>query len=261
MSIVGRLSLIAGLALAVPIVAFAQANDAALKQEVNAADAAYWKAYNSCDYAKLDALTAENVEFYHDKGGTVMGRAALTDSVRKNICGDPNGAVLREAGPKDTQTFLLNRGPEVYGALVGGQHQFFAIPKAGGKIPTGTARFQTLWLRKDNAWIMSRVFSYDHQPAAYTNERKAVKLSSAELEQFTGSYQARIQPLFVFKRDGGNLSVDVQGRPNTFYPMSKTSFFLKEMDIVVDFKPATGGKSAGFSVRQNGALIDEAVRQ
>lgn len=46
--------------------------------EVQAADAAYWKAYNSCDYAALDALTAEDVEFYHDQGGITRGRADLT---------------------------------------------------------------------------------------------------------------------------------------------------------------------------------------
>jgi hypothetical protein len=59
------------IALTVPMLSFAQTNPVLLA-EVKTADAAYWKAYNDCDYATLDKLTAENVEFYHDQGGVTM---------------------------------------------------------------------------------------------------------------------------------------------------------------------------------------------
>ncbi|MFP5391481.1 MAG: nuclear transport factor 2 family protein [Gammaproteobacteria bacterium] len=253
--------LIAALATALPLASFAQA-PAALEKDVKAAEAAYWKAYNDCDYAKLDALTAEDVEFYHDKGGMTNGRAALTDAVRKNICGNPAVAVRRDAAAKDVQAFMLERGPEVYGALITGQHRFTNVPKSGGaEVPTDRARYTMLWLRKDNAWKLSRVVSYDHQPIPFESTQKAVTLSAAELDAFAGSYAAHMQPVLVFKRAGANLSVDVGGRPMTLYPLGKTTFFMKEQPIEVEFKPAVGGKSPGFVVRQNGAPVDEGVRQ
>lgn len=245
-----------------PLPSLAQANPAAIEEEVAVAYAAYWKAYNSCDYAALDALTAEDVEFYHDKGGIINGRAELTNSVRNNICGNPSVAIRRDASAKDAQTFLLSRGPEVYGALVSGQHKFFMVPKAGGaEAPDGTARFSMLWLHKDKAWKLARVVSYDHQPVPYENKRKAISLSPGQLDKFTGSYGAKMQDVLVFKRAGGNLSVVVGGRPMTLYPLNKTTFFLKEQDVLVEFKTAASGNSPGFVVRQNGAQIDEGVRQ
>lgn len=103
--------------------------------------------------------------------------------------------------------------------------------------------------------------SYDHQPAVKAGERKAVQLSAAELDGYVGRYAAKIQPVLVFQRAGGNLSVDVGGNAVTLYPMSATTFFMKERDIVVEFQPAANGKSPGFLVVENGAPVDEGVRQ
>lgn len=52
-----------------------------------ALDAALFDSYNKCDLEKFASFFVDNVEFYHDQGGVTLGRAALTDSVRKNICG------------------------------------------------------------------------------------------------------------------------------------------------------------------------------
>src|SRR3954470_10455310 len=52
-----------------------------------ALDAALFDAYNKCDLEKFASFFDDNVEFYHDQGGVTSGRAALTDSVKKNICG------------------------------------------------------------------------------------------------------------------------------------------------------------------------------
>lgn len=240
----------------------ASADSATMQAEVQAADAAYWNAYNSCDYVALDALTAEDVEFYHDLGGITHGRAALTGSVRDNICADKDAAVRRDAAPAEVQAFLLQRRGEVYGALVTGQHHFFRVMRANGAaVPTDNARFSALWMRQDKGWKLSRVVSYDHQPVGQPSSRKAVQLNAADLDSYTGSYAAKIQPVLVFQRAGANLSVEVGGRPITLYPQSATSFFMKERDIVVDFKPAANGKSPGFVVLENGAQVDEGVRQ
>lgn len=250
----------AAVAVLLPRVALADA--AAVQAEVQAADTAYWQAYNHCDYKTLDSLTAENVEFYHDLGGITLGRTELTGSVRDNICHDKDAAVRRDAKPDEVQTFLLHRGGETYGALVTGQHHFFRVIKANGAVvPTDNARFSALWIKQDKGWKLSRVVSYDHQPAVRPVERKTVALSAADLDAYAGTYAANIQPVLVFQRAGGNLSVEVGGRPVTLYPQSATSFFMKERDIVVQFQPAASGKSPGFTVLENGAPVDEGVRK
>jgi ketosteroid isomerase-like protein len=240
----------------------ASADTTAVQAEIKAADDAYWKAYNNCDYKVLDALTAEDVEFYHDLGGITHGRADLTGSVRDNICSDKEASVRRDVKPDETQTFLLRRGNEVYAALLTGQHHFFRVMKANGAaVPTGNARFSMLWRKQDTGWKLSRVMSYDHQPVAQGGERKVVQLSAADLDSYAGRYAAKIQPVLVFQRAGDNLSVEVGGNAVTLYPMSATKFFMKERDIVVDFKTAANGKSPGFVVLENGAPVDEGTRQ
>lgn len=233
-----------------------------IQADIHAADAAYWQAYNNCDYKALNALTAEDVEFYHDLGGITRGRADLTGSVRDHICSHVDASIRRDAAPQETQTFLLRRGNDVYAALVTGQHHFVRVMKANGAaVPTEDARFSALWLKQDKGWKLSRVISYDHQAVAPAGERKAIALSAAELDSYTGRYTAKIQSILVVQRAGGNLSVEVGGNPVTLYPMSATKFFMQGRDIVVDFKRAANGQSPGFVVLENGALVDEGTRQ
>ncbi|QCP10214.1 DUF4440 domain-containing protein [Pseudoduganella umbonata] len=249
---------LAAIALTAPAL-MAHANPGLLA-EVKTADAAYWKAYNDCDYAALDKLTAENVEFYHDQGGVTNGRAALTDSVRKNICGRrPAVAVTRSAQEKDVQIFLLNRGPDVYGALVTGKHAFAEGPVGSRVAPVGQALYSTLWLRgADKGWTISRVISYDHKPIP--NDSQAIELSAAELDRFVGSYSSGMQKSLDVKRDGGNLSVEVEGRAVTLYPKGANTFFMKERQIEVEFNAGPDGKVSGHVVRANGQPVDQGKR-
>ena len=249
---------LAAIALTVPVLA-AHANPGLLA-EVKAADAAYWKAYNDCDYAALDRLTAENVEFYHDRGGVTNGRAALTESVRKNICGRrPAVAVTRTAQDKDVQIHLLNRGPDVYGALVTGKHAFAEGPVGTQVAPDGQALYSTLWLRgADKAWTISRVISYDHKPIP--NGSQAIELSPAALDRFAGSYSSGMQKSLEFKRVDGNLSVEVEGRAVTLYPKSANIFFMKERPIEIEFQSGADGKVTGHVVRANGQPVDQGKR-
>ncbi|GGX80085.1 DUF4440 domain-containing protein [Massilia dura] len=248
---------LAAIGFATPLLAFANPG---LLAEVKAADAAYWKAYNSCDYAALDALTAENVEFYHDVAGSLTGRAALTDSVRKNICGDATLAIRRTAQEKDGQAYLLHRGPDVYGAVLTGRHEFTNSRNGGAAVPVGEALYTMLWLRENKGWKLSRALSYEHKPLQNPDTPAAVTLSAAELDRFAGSYSAKAQPVFVLKREGGNLTVDVGGRPWTLYPKSANTFFIKGRNIEVEFKPPVDGKIPGFIVREDGQQVDEGKR-
>src|SRR2546429_9812339 len=62
------------------------------------------------------SFLAEDVEFYHDQGGVTLGRAALTESVKNNIC----GKVTRELVPGSLQVYYMKG----FGAVEIGVHRF-----------------------------------------------------------------------------------------------------------------------------------------
>jgi hypothetical protein len=125
----------------------------------------FWSAYNDCAVASMPALIAEDVEFYHDRGGVTLGRDALVESVRKNLCSNPDYRIRREEVAGTVRVFTLKKEGVVYGAVVSGEHTFDIVEKGKPPVRDGLARFTTLWLLRDGAWRMSRVLSYDHGPA------------------------------------------------------------------------------------------------
>jgi ketosteroid isomerase-like protein len=119
-------------------------------------DAALFDAYNKCDLDKFAALFDENVEFFHDQGGVTLGRAALTDSVKKNVC----GKVTRELVPGTLKVYPMKG----YGILEFGVHRFHH-PGHEDTEGVGEGQFVHLWQFKDGAWKVTRAISYDHHSA------------------------------------------------------------------------------------------------
>lgn len=127
-----------------------------LDQTITALDTALFDGYNKCDLAKFASFIDDQVEFYHDEGGVTLGQAALTESVKKNIC----GTTTRELVPGTLQIYYMKG----YGAVEVGIHRFHhpGHPEIGD----GEGRFVHLWHYKDGAWKVTRVLSYDHHAAA-----------------------------------------------------------------------------------------------
>src|SRR5215467_5060754 len=84
-------------------------NQQELDKAITALDAALFDSYNRCDLEKFSGFIADDVEFYHDQGGVTLGRAALAESVKKNIC----GKVTRELVPGTMRVFYMKG----YGAI------------------------------------------------------------------------------------------------------------------------------------------------
>ena len=119
-------------------------------------DAALFDSYNHCDLEKFASFMDENVEFYHDQGGVTLGRAALTESVKKNIC----GKVTRELVPGSLKVYHMKD----YGFVEMGVHRFHH-PGHDDTEGVGEGQFVHLWQCKDGAWKVTRVISYDHHAA------------------------------------------------------------------------------------------------
>jgi hypothetical protein len=122
-----------------------------------ALDAALFDAYNRCDLAKFESFFVDDVEFYHDQGGVTLGKAALTESVKKNIC----GKVTRELVQGSLKVYHMKG----YGFVEMGVHRFHH-PGHDDTEGVGEGQFIHLWQYKDGAWKVTRVISYDHQAAA-----------------------------------------------------------------------------------------------
>ena len=117
-------------------------------------DAALFDAYNRCDLEKFASLLADDIEFYHDHGGVTRGSKALTESVRKNIC----GKTTRELVPESLEVYPMDN----YGAIEIGVHRFHH-PGAPTE-PVGEGRFIHLWQydKSKSTWKVTRVMSFDH---------------------------------------------------------------------------------------------------
>ena len=132
-------------------------NQAELDKAITTLDASLFDAYNRCDLEKFASFIADDVEFYHDQGGITLGKANLTESVKKNICGN----TTRELVPGTLQVYYMKG----YGALETGVHRFHH-PGHEDTEGVGEGKFIHLWQYKDGAWKITRVISYDHHAAA-----------------------------------------------------------------------------------------------
>jgi hypothetical protein len=154
--------------LLAPCAVFAQPAGAAWETEARQFDAAYWQAFNSCNVAKLTDMNTDDLEFYHDKGGLMKGKAAFAEAVSKNICGRPDAGVRREEVAGSMKFYPMHAGGKLYGAIVSGEHRFYEVPRKGAEVLTGQARFTHMLLLTDGVWKVARVLSFDHgrPPAA-----------------------------------------------------------------------------------------------
>jgi ketosteroid isomerase-like protein len=158
---VSTLALVLGTVLRVGAAEVAGDVSAAVRER----DAAFWKAYNACDVKAMAEYFTEDVEFYHDRGGPTIGHPAFVASLRKDLCGNPDFRIRREAVDGSVHVFPMKKADAVYGAVLSGEHVFYVNEKGKPEFLDGRAKFTHLWTVKGGVWKMSRVLSYDHGPA------------------------------------------------------------------------------------------------
>lgn len=132
-------------------------------RDARAADQAYWDAYNHADPDKMNVWLAPDVEFYHDRGGKLIGKKAL--SVANEVMKTATVKLRREAVPGSVHFFPLRQGENLYGVFVTGEHRFYARPPGEAEKLVGQANFSQLMLLQGKEWRITRVFSYEHADA------------------------------------------------------------------------------------------------
>ncbi|WP_089660882.1 nuclear transport factor 2 family protein [Christiangramia echinicola] len=93
-----------------------QAQDQNLEDQILEKDAIFWKAYNSCDIPAMNNFLAEDIEFYHDKGGIELGSEKLNEGLKKGVCQTGKNHLRREAISESIEVFPLMNNNAIYGS-------------------------------------------------------------------------------------------------------------------------------------------------
>jgi len=242
---------------------YSQKTHAQTEQQVTATilhlDSLFWNAYNSCDTGKFKNFFTNDVEFYHDKGGATFGIQALVASFNKNLCGNSDFRLRREAVEGTVKVYPLKKSEEIYGAVISGEHVFYIIQKGKPELLDGQASFTHLWLLKNGEWKMARVLSYNHHAADYVNKRKEIKLDENKLDKLTGIYKGSQTGEIKIQREDNHLLMLIGEKKYIIFPETDTTFFSKERDLTFEFVKDGTNKISKMIVREKGVIAEEAI--
>ena len=257
MSALSRIRLILALLLALPFPLLAQSQQDPLSATILKEDASFWDAYNRCDVEKMSQFFWPDIEFYHDKGGPTIGLEPFVETLRKNLCGNPNFRLRREAIPETVKVFALQKNGITYGAVLSGEHYFYINDSGKPEYLDGQAKFFHVWLLKDGTWKMARVVSYDHHTPPYENKRKETALAPEVLDQYVGKYDAPKSGTLVVVRNNNLLLLKIGDKQYRLHPESESVFFTTDRDLTFEFMKE-GTKVSKIVVREHGAVVEEA---
>ncbi len=119
-----------------------------LYKTISKLDSLYFSAYNTSNLKLLNDLTAENLEFYHDKGGLSASKKEVVESIQKNIF----GKVKRVLKKGSMEVYEIHG----FGAVEIGYHSFQNSVEQTQSEPS---KFIIIWRLKDEQWQMTRVIS------------------------------------------------------------------------------------------------------
>lgn len=120
--------------------------------------------FERCEPDVLADLVTEDFEFYHDRGGAMIGRDAFVDDYRRACEGRAAPDAWRSRRELTPGSMQVHPIPG-YGAVSEGAHVFHERRGDGPERLAGRARFSILWQHEDGRWRMARVFSIDHAAA------------------------------------------------------------------------------------------------
>lgn len=123
--------------------------DQELYEKIVALDKQYFDAYNTCDMETQANMYAEDIEFFHDKGGLMTSKPDLLQSLKDNIC----DKVTRELVPGSIEVYPINN----YGAIEIGYHKFYNSEEPDA-IST-PSKFIAVWKNTNENWQMTKVIS------------------------------------------------------------------------------------------------------
>jgi hypothetical protein len=137
-----------------------------LRASIASRDADFFELYFlGCDAKRLRPMLADDVEFYHDKGGFVFRNAEMmTADYMKSCTERAKPDAWRSRRELVASSLTVDPVPG-YGAIETGEHLFYERRGNGPEKLVGRARFAVVWQWLDGVWKISRALSYAHAPA------------------------------------------------------------------------------------------------
>ncbi|MBO2009915.1 nuclear transport factor 2 family protein [Hymenobacter negativus] len=124
-----------------------------LYQTVARLDTEMFAAFNAHDVAKLMSYFADNVEFYHDKGG-LSNFSQTKDGFARLFAQSPD--ITRTLVPGSLEVYPVKD----YGAIHIATQRFCHVEN--GRNDCGNSKFVMVWQQQGSTWKLTRVVSYDH---------------------------------------------------------------------------------------------------
>lgn len=134
----------------IPISGLGQvAQDSELYKTISGLDQQYFDAYNTCDLTTQANLYAEDIRFYHDKGGLSTVKKDIIEAIKNNICDKVTRTLVKES-------LEVHEIPG-YGAVAMGLHSFYnnQEPDAISK----PSKFIMIWRKTGTHWQIAEVIS------------------------------------------------------------------------------------------------------
>lgn len=143
--------LTAGAQTQAPAIGPYKPDDPALFDTIARLDSLFFNDYNTCTVhlTEYAGFYAEDLEFYHDKGGYMHSKKDVVEGTRKNIC----GKVTRHLIPGTLEIYPIAG----YGAIEIGYHYFHNSQEPDAKPHPG--RFVITWHNTPEGWKITRVIS------------------------------------------------------------------------------------------------------
>jgi len=207
------------LLIAGPIDARAPQGTTTNEQRIEAADDAFWAAFNACDRSRMATALAPDVEFYHDKTGATVSREAVIRSLMDGPCGTP-GLRVRRALVAGSIFYDPIPG---FGAIVTGRHRFYARRDGQAERLDGEARFAIVWQDVRGKLAMRRILSYAHGAALDQPIAQSVEVPSQTLQRYVGRYASPMGDIAVIV-SGGRLHLTSGGLSTDLVPIGPTVF-------------------------------------
>ena len=119
--------------------------------------------FNKCEVDKSSTFIAEDLEFYHDKGGVLTSKEAFVNQMKNGLC-NPNNPekTYRFLVEESLDVFPMYNNGELYGALQNGKHFFSPNQSMTFEETDNYALFSHLWIKENDEWKLKRVISYNH---------------------------------------------------------------------------------------------------
>ncbi|WP_299217535.1 nuclear transport factor 2 family protein [uncultured Dokdonia sp.] len=134
----------------IPITGIGQvAQDSELFKTISGLDQQYFDAYNTCDLETQASLYAEDIKFYHDKGGLSTVKQDIMNAIENNIC----NKVTRTLVPESLEVHEIKD----FGAIAMGLHTFYNNQEPDA--PSKPSKFIMIWRHVDTRWEIAEVIS------------------------------------------------------------------------------------------------------